>query len=392
VVVPEAERERLVGDLGAGVIALDAFRAPPPGNMAVTWGEPDRDVGAVVLFTSGTTRGPKGVVHSLNTLTAGAANLAQIVAADHDSVVFLVSPLTSITGIMQMHLAADCHAMLVLEDAFDAEESLDRINAVGATMLGGAPVIAERLLTAAEAAGVRRIALRTLAMGGAMLPRPLLERAADVFGIEVARVYGSSEAPNFSGSTPEDDREVRLSDDGTLMPGSELRVGSTRDPGEGMVRGPGMFLGYADPRDNDDAFEAGWFGTGDLIELHSGRVTVVGRLKDVVNRNGLKIAPDEIDQLLMGMPGLREHASFGVPDAETGERVAVAVVPDPGVSIGLEDIIRHLLTRGTARRKLPEQVVMWDKPLPRTASGKVIRARLATESSTRPYELAERVR
>jgi len=383
VIVPHAERQRLLGGVDVDVLDLEGFGDVPPAERVLAARQPDRDVAALVLFTSGTTGRPKGVVHSLNTLTAGAANMARITAADADSVLFLVSPLTSIAGIMQVHLAADVHAALVLEDRFDADASLDRINAAGATILGGAPVIAERLLKAARNRRAGRISLRTLALGGAMLPRPLLELATDAFGIEIARVYGSSEAPNFSGSVPSDHREQRLSDDGALMPGSEIHVGSVSGAREGMVRGPGVFLGYADPRDNDEAFEDGWFHTGDLIEANAGRLTVVGRLKEVVNRNGLKISLTETEEALIGIGGVREYACFGVPDASTGERLAVAVLPEDGVTIDLDDVVAHLLAAGMARRKLPEELVIWDEPLPRTASGKVVRSRLATESSAK---------
>jgi acyl-CoA synthetase (AMP-forming)/AMP-acid ligase II len=260
-------------------------------------------------------------------------------------------------------------------------------------VLGGAPVIAERLLDAARRQGRDRIALRTLALGGAMLPRPLLEEAVDRLGLEIARVYGSSEAPNFSGSTPADDRQRRLSDDGGLMPGSEIRVGSSRHPDEGLLRGPGVFLGYLDPDDDDaDAFEDGWYRSGDLVEVHDGRLTVTGRLKEIVNRNGLKISPAEIDQALLGLPGAAEVACFAVPDPATGERLAVAVRPQEGRSVSLDDVVAFLADRGVARRKLPEQLVVWPGPLPRTATGKIVRSRLVMDAPAHPSELAARLR
>ena len=390
VIVAADERKRLLDGVDAQVMALEQFgarsdptpktatgRAPRVSSLA--WPELKRDAPAVVLFTSGTTSRPKGVVHSLNTLTAGADNMARITGATDQDVLFLVSPLTSIAGIMQTHLAADQHATLVLEDSFDPDRSLDRINTVEATVLGGAPVIAERLLHAAQRRGCR-LALRTMALGGAMLPRPLLELATATFGIEIARVYGSSEAPNFSGSTPSDDRVRRLADDGMLMAGNEVRIGSSDHPQEGLLRGPCLFHGYIDAHDNASAFEDGWYRTGDLIEVTDGRVTVVGRLKEVVNRNGLKISLHEIDAALVGLPGAVEHASFAMPDSFTGERLVVAVRPVDGAEVTLADVVRHLLAQGTAQRKLPEEVVIWDGPLPRTASGKVVRSRLVMEA------------
>ncbi|MDG2306748.1 MAG: class I adenylate-forming enzyme family protein [Candidatus Binatia bacterium] len=389
VVVPASERARLSDGLGQmRVVALESLAAGPrPGP----WAEPDRDDARVVLFSSGTTDRPKAVVHSLNTLTAGARNMARITGANEQAGLFLVSPLTSITGVVQMHLAADRHAALILEDAFSPEASLERINACGATLLGGAPVIAERLLRAAEARADRRIALRSLALGGAMLPLPLLELATDSFGIEIARVYGSTEVPCVTGSVPGEDRASRLADDGVLLPGTEVRVGSTESPQEGLVRGPSMFLGYADGEHDAGAFENGWYRTGDLVDLAAGRLTVVGRLKEIVNRSGLKISLNEIEAALARMPGLHEYASFVAPDPETGERLAVAVRPEPGTTVGLDEVIAHLLGEGIARRNLPEEFVVWQDPLPRTASGKVVRSRLARESTGRPVEVAARL-
>lgn len=392
VIAPAAELERLGPVIRDAQVELLESLAKRTGDDRIRWSEPDRDEPRVVLFTSGTTSRPKAVVHSLNTLTAGARNMARITAADERSVIFLVSPVTSITGVIQMHLFADQHAALVLEDRFDAEASLDRLNAVGATLLGGAPLIAERLLRAAEGRPGRPIALRTLALGGAMLPRPLLELATDRFGIEIARVYGSSEAPCATGSLPDDDRERRLADDGALMPGTEVRVGSANHPHEALLRGPGLFLGYVDVDDDGAAFEDDWFRTGDLVELASGRLTVVGRLKEIVNRNGLKISLNEIDGALAGIPGLVEHACFAVPDPATGERLAVAVLPEPGAMVTLEAVVAHLLAAGVAQRKLPEQLVVWDEALPRTPSGKVIRSRLLMDAPARPAQLVKRLR
>ncbi|TMA34141.1 MAG: cyclohexanecarboxylate-CoA ligase [Deltaproteobacteria bacterium] len=392
VLVPAAERERLL-PAHADVLELEVLRSETsPTGPGATGSEPDRGAPAVVLFTSVTTSRPKGVVHSLDTLTAGAANMARITGAGEETVAFLVSPLASITGVMQMHLVADTHAALVLEDCFEPDAALDRINALGATLLGGAPVIAERLLRAASARTDRRIALRTLALGGAMLPRPLLDQASNEFGIEIARVYGSSEAPNFSGSIPGDGMEQRLCDDGALMPGSEVRIGSANHAQEGMLRGPSLFLGYADPDDDADAFEDGWYRTGDLVEVNGGRLTVIGRLKEIANRSGLKISLAEIDAALTGLLGAREHACFALPDAETGEHLAVAVLPEGGTALTLDDVVSHLRAGGLARRKLPEQLVVWDGPLPRTASGKVVRSRLQVEWPTKPSQCVPRLR
>jgi acyl-CoA synthetase (AMP-forming)/AMP-acid ligase II len=170
------------------------------------------------------------------------------------------------------------------------------------------------------------------------------------------------------------------------MPGTEVRIGSTASPAEGLLRGPNLFLGYLDEADDRESFEDGWYRTGDLVELHDGRLTVVGRLKEVVNRSGLKISLGEIDAALAGLPGAHEHACFAVPDPGTGERLAVAIRPEAGARVDLATVAGYLERRGIARRKLPEQLVTWDEPLPRTPSGKVVRSRLVMEAPGRPTE------
>ncbi len=116
VIVPQSERDRLrAGFATATVLTLERFLDGGPSTAPVEdWSEPDRNEVTVVLFTSGTTSRPKGVTHSINTLTSGGKNMALITAADCRTVIFLVSPLTSITGVQQAHLAADQHATLVL--------------------------------------------------------------------------------------------------------------------------------------------------------------------------------------------------------------------------------------------------------------------------------------
>jgi acyl-CoA synthetase (AMP-forming)/AMP-acid ligase II len=392
VLLPSRESARLRADLtGLATMHLEAFVSGAVGMGVGAWPEPERNAPAVVLFTSGTTGRPKGVVHSLNTLSSGARNMSLTTGADDHSVIYLVSPLTSITGIMQMHLTVDCQATLVLDDDFDPEAALDRINGSGATMLGGAPVIIERLMAALERRGDKDIALRTLALGGSVLSRAFLERVADRYGIDVIRVYGSSEAPNTTGRLPGVDSPLQLIDDGALMPGSEVRVGSSEHAQEGLIRGPALFLGYVDDADNRSSFEGEWFRSGDLIEVTDGRLTVVGRVKEIVNRSGFKISLNEIDAALLGIDGVEESAGFGLPDPATGERLAVAVVPREGADITLETVVAQLRAEGMATRKLPEQVVIWDGPLPRTVSGKVIRSRLLMEASSKRSFLSDRL-
>ncbi|WP_319448776.1 MULTISPECIES: class I adenylate-forming enzyme family protein [unclassified Mycobacterium] len=357
------------------------------------WIEPDPERPIAVVFTSGTTSRPKGVVHSLNTIWAGARNMAEAVRLSKDDIAVLSSPLASVTGLVQIHLTLDRGAALLLEDRFDAPESLARMQREGATVLGGAPIIVEQLLREAQSQDLVDVGLRVISLGGSMIPRPLLDMAVGRYGITPVRVYGSSEAPCATTTPPSELGERRLGDDGACARGTELR---TDGPvaGELLVRGPVRFLGYLDPDDNAQTFSGGgWFRTGDLARYDEGRLTVTGRLKETVVRKGLKISLAEIDETASGLPGIEECVSFGLPDPDTGERLVLAIRPvAPDAVVEFDAVIGWLLAAGLAKRKLPEQIVVWDAPLPRTASGKIQRRVVADGHQLRPALLAPRLR
>ena len=354
------------------------------------WAEPTRDTASAVVFTSGTTSRPKGVAHCLDTLTSGARNMAASLDFDEHDAAFLSTPLASITGLVQLHLTLDRHARLVLEDRFDPAGSLARLRASGATILGGAPIIVEELFRRAEAEDLAELPLRAICLGGTMIPRPVLEIAIDRYGIEPARIYGSSEVPCATTTRPAEPREVRLADDGRCADGTELRTLDGPN-GELLVRGPMRLLGYLDAEDNAEAFTSGgWYRTGDLGRVEHGRLRVTGRLKEIVARKGMKISLAEIDDVARVVPGVVAAAAYGVPDPDTGERLVLAVHA-PGTEITLHAVTDALLAAGLAKWKLPEQLVLWDDPLPRTASGKVQRTRLADGAAGRPALLAPRL-
>jgi acyl-CoA synthetase (AMP-forming)/AMP-acid ligase II len=330
----------------------------------------------VVVFTSGTSSRPKAVVHTMRSLVAGVRNMTYLLSFSPSDAAFLVSPLASITGVMQVHLALSNGGRLILEDAFSPASSLQRLVELGATVFGGAPFILEELLAEAGRQELHSLPIRAVAVGGSAIPRRLLEQAAARYGILPSRVYGSSECPNAFGSEPGDSLEQRLSDEGVAMAGTEGRI----DPqtGELQLRGENLFSGYLDPAHNAEAFTSdGWYRTGDQATLAHGRLQITGRIKEIVARKGVKISLAEIDELMHGMPGSIDAAAYGIPDERMGERVALAVRTEPGMEITLEDVTSWLLAAGLTKHKLPERLVNWHEPLPRTASGKVIRRALA---------------
>jgi acyl-CoA synthetase (AMP-forming)/AMP-acid ligase II len=386
--VPDPGGRLDLGSLGITPLDLDALGVAA--HPCDDWEEPDRDRPSAIVFTSGTTTRPKGVVHSLNTIAAGARNLALSVAMTDRDIAFLSTPLASITGLLQTHLAVDNGGSIVLEDHFDPHSSLDRVIANRITVFGGAPVIIEELFGEAARRGCTDLPIRVISVGGAMIPLETLLVAKDRYAIEPVRVYGSSEAPVSTLTLPGEPIETRLLDDGAPAPG--CLVGLDAD-GQILLTGPQLFLGYLDDGDDREAWTAdGWFRTGDRGLLVDGRLTVVGRLKETVSRKGMKVALAEIDDVVTSLPGVSEAASFGIPDQQTGERLVLAVVPEPGTTVTFDAISSWLLAAGLAKWKLPEQIVSWSGPLPRTESGKVQRHQLAKDLGRYPSLFAPRLR
>jgi acyl-CoA synthetase (AMP-forming)/AMP-acid ligase II len=339
----------------------------------------DPDAARLVIFTSGTTSKAKGVVHTANTLRASAANFLAMTDLTADDRLFLVSPLASIAGVLQvLRLAPELGAVAVLENAWEGEGTLDFLVETGGTFYGGTDTVLARLLDVARNRGVR-VPLRTISVGGTKLQGEVLKRAEDDFGIRVLRVYGLSEAPNSTGSRPNEARGLRLADDGAPAPGVELRVGPDGS-GEVLVHGPHLFRGYLDPADNGDAFDGDWLRTGDLGELAQGRLRVTGRLKEIANRNGKKVSLAEVEESFRAVAMIDECAAFAVPDPLTGERVVLAVRMSEGKPLDVPAVLQAMVSSGLAKWKLPESVLRYDARFPTTATGKVRRVELSEEN------------
>jgi acyl-CoA synthetase (AMP-forming)/AMP-acid ligase II len=346
----------------------------------------------VVVFTSGSTSLPKGVIHSTNTLRVAATNYIEAAGLDGVDVFFLISPLSSITGVLQaLVMAPMLGACAVLEDQWDDTQTFDLLVAERATFYGGPDVVLRRLLDEAARRGVTSVPLRAVSVGGTLLDKDLLRRAESIYGIFVMRAYGSSEAP-FSTTTPHTaDLEDRLELDGLPNSGVEVRIGSQDDESECVIRGPHLFLGYLDRADNEGAFESDWFRTGDMGVFQGEQLKIVGRLKEIVIRNGIKLSIHAIEDAALGLPFIKDAAAFGRPDEETGEHVVLAVRLAEGASLDLETVVDSLLERGIPKRQLPEELIIWDEPFPKTVTDKLNRAALAEQSTGRHRQLASRL-
>lgn len=358
-------------------------------------GRPKVDANAVkmILYTSGTTGRPKGVLHTHNTgplrLRRAFENWSRGSAvAGLDNILLMASPVTHVTGQSGMEIPFCSNTRTVFMERWNAVEALDLIDAEQVTASVGATPFLHELLSAAEAGGRRLPSLQVFACGGAEVPPALICKAYEVLEqCRAFRVYGSSEVPlttlGFAGvgememaaSTDGQiaDYEVRILDD----EGNRLSVGQE---GEICVNGPSMFLGYGDPEATAASFDAdGFFATGDLGRVTSeGAIVITGRKKDLINRGGEKVSAKEVEDILHRMPAIKEAAVVAMPHARLGETLCAYVIAQPGAGLDLDALLAFVAASGVARQKYPEHLVVVDD-FPRTASGKIRKDRLRAD-------------
>jgi acyl-CoA synthetase (AMP-forming)/AMP-acid ligase II len=342
--------------------------------------ELDPDAVRMVLYTSGTSGRPKGVLHTHNSLHA---LLRQV--RDHWLIApgdkFLVaSPIGHIGGsIYTFEGPLLLGTTAVLMDRWDANEAVRLMDAERCTHMAGATPFLEHILAAAKCADTHLPSLKVFICGGASVPPSLIQDASAYFErAVVSRVYGSTEVPITTvGVIDRNDVAHAANTDGRAGLAEIKLIDHTSAPagqGEIHARGPQMLVGYLHPGDEDDAFDAeGYFRTGDLGRWVDGDYLVVtGRAKDIIIRNGENISPKEVEDILAAHPQIAEVAVVGLPDARTGERACAVIVPKQAPGPTLASLSGFLEGLRVARFKFPEQVVLWDA-LPKNDAGKVLK-------------------
>jgi len=356
--------------------ALDAL---PAGSLP----PPPSDAGAIalVVYTSGTTADPKGVLHSHRTLLAEARSLEPVHGLGAGDTVLMPSPLMHISGIVHALLVpAALGSRAVLMPRWDPAEALRLIAAERVTYMVGAPTFLRDLALHVEPGVTDVSSFRLFSCGGADVDPALVAQAAERLGCVAKRVYGSTEFPTVTTTGPDDPPDRRVDSDGRPIGANEIRlvdedgadVGAGRE-GEVLARGPECFLGYRDPALDDEALTGdGWFRTGDLGTIDAeGYLRITGRRKDIIIRKGENLSAKGIEDVLADHPKVADVAVIGVPDAGSGERVCACVVIRPGSErLTLAEVRGFMETREVMRQKIPEQLELVAE-LPRNATGKV---------------------
>ncbi|MDT3443330.1 MULTISPECIES: AMP-binding protein [unclassified Pseudofrankia] len=324
---------------------------------------------AVIAFTSGTTRDPKGVVHSHQTLVFETRQLAGLMPEDRGA---------QLTGAPVGHFIGMLNALLIpvldgmpinLLDVWDPAKVLALL-ADGLTVGGGATFFMTSIVDHPDFELAKHYeGIRYAGLGGSSVPAAVTTRLTDL-GVTVFRSYGSTEHPSITGSRYSAALEKRIFTDGDPMTGVEIQLA---EDGEILSRGPDLCLGYLDDELTAKAFDdEGWYHTGDVGVLDAdGYLTIVDRKADFIIRGGENISALEVEEALLTMPAVAEAAVVAAPDPRLGEHAAAVLRLAPGHEVPtLAEMRAHLERVGLARQKWPEEVhTVGD--FPRTASGKV---------------------
>lgn len=359
--------------------------APAPALPAVAEDRP-----AMIVYTSGTTGKPKGVVSTHATLRAQITTLVSAWEWTRDDRTLLVLPLHHVHGIVNvLACALWSGAACEILPRFDADEVWRVFESGRLTLFHAVPTVYRRLVQAYDEApperqrrmseGCRR--MRLMVSGSAALPVGTLERWREISGHTLLERYGMTEIGMALSNPLHGERrpgsvgmplpgvEARLVDDD----GAEVAPGT---PGEVEIRGPSVFLEYwRRPAATAEAFRGGWFRTGDVGVVEDGRWRLLGRSSvDIIKTGGFKVSALEIEEVLREHPAIAECAVVGVEDADWGERVCLAVEPRGGPP-ALEEI------QGWARERLAPYKLPRDlrvvESLPRNAMGKVMKPEVA---------------
>lgn len=345
---------------------------------------PDANDVSELIYTSGTTGQPKGVMHTHNTLMCNIETVIEHAELTSDDVMLMASPLAHNTGFLYgMVMPILLKSKSVLQDIWDPVVGAQRIQEEGVTIsMGSTPFLAD--LTYNEAVDQYDTGtLRGFIIGGAPIPRVLVQAATEKFQMHVMAVWGMTENGVVTSTRPGDPDEKVFDTDGVAIEGAEVRVvddeGKRLPPGEEghlQARGKVNFVGYLKKPELYDMDAEGWFVTGDNATMdEDGYIRITGRSKDIIIRGAENIPIVEVEQLLYRHPGVQDCAIVAMPDERLGERGCCFMVLKPGASMTFQDMLEFLDAQKLAKSYWPERLELVNE-LPRTPSGKIQKYKL----------------
>jgi acyl-CoA synthetase (AMP-forming)/AMP-acid ligase II len=357
---------------------------------------PGPDDVALILHTSGTTSRPKRVPLTHSNMVASVSNIVETYGLTTDDVSLCIMPLFHVHGLVASTLATLASGgTVVVPPRFNALNLWETARDYGVTWFTAVPTMHQALLSRARSTQRSKPQappyprLRFIRSCSASLPAATMLEMEERFGMPVLEAYGMTEASHQMSSNPlpPGDRLPGSVGKGTGVSIAIMDEGGTlQSPGvrgEVVIQGPNVIRGYeGNPEANATSFTNGWFRTGDEGVVDSeGYLTLAGRLKEIINRSGEKISPQEIDEVLLSHPAVAEAVTFGVPNATHGEEPSAAVVL--GSPATQAELVRHCRDH-LADFKCPRVIHIVDE-IPRTATGKIQRRMVAAAIAEKPY-------
>ena len=340
----------------------------------------------LLLYTSGTTASPKGVPHNYRGFLGNALNSARELGIRPDETLLSVAPYTHLYGLFVMHLCLASGAAQVLLPAFAPDNFLPTLESMKPNGIFAAPAHFAPFCAAGLISQEHLQRTRFVCLSGSTVPAEL---AAHVDGLmpegAVIQLWGMSELQAGAFGRPDDPAEKRLATAGRASTNTMLRavdadgqVVDAGEEGELQVKGPSVFGGYLNnPSETNAAFTAdGWFRTGDLAVVDAeGFLTLTGRVKEVINRGGVKYNPVDVDAIVSSLGAVEACAIVPYPDAILGEKACLCVQVRDGASLSLGDVTALLLEKGIAKYKWSERLELVDA-MPLTPTRKIMRGKL----------------
>ena len=336
---------------------------------------------ALILYTSGTTGEPKGVVLSFRNLLQYPRVMSEMQVTEFSTVRGCLLPMSHIVGPLVCNEVADKGLTLVIFDQINPVTLLEGIQKHRVSVFEGVPIIFQLILGMRNLSDYDTTSVKIAAMMGATVPLPLLRafRAAQPH-IKVIQGYGLTETSPMITLVEPDKAEAKMGSIGRAVPGIEIKIVDENgkavadgEPGEIITRGPHVMKGYFRNRPATAvSIRDGWLHTGDVGKREAdGYYYHLGRLDDMIITGGLNVYPAEVENMIYSYAQVQETIVFAIPDVKRGKVIGAAVVPRPGETI-VEKELLGFLRANLASFKVPQKVIFRDS-LPRTSSGKVIR-------------------
>jgi acyl-CoA synthetase (AMP-forming)/AMP-acid ligase II len=376
---------------------VDGGEVPAPPSAVIQPEDP-----ALILYTSGTTGHPKGVLSTQRNVISAIGTWVVLVSAinvlegtpeqepENQIGILLAIPLFHVTGLHSLFLLSlIIGRKIVMMHKWDVDQALELIEAERITHFNGVPTMSMELMNHPRLGDFDLSSLMDISSGGAARPAEQVAMLVERFpGATASAGYGLTETNAVGCVIGQDDYQLRPGSVGRpTAPLVEIKIVdqnasevATGEIGEIWIRSPAVPEGYLNlPEATSESFTNGWCHTGDVGYLDAdGFLYIVDRLKDIIIRGGENISCLEVEEALYAHPEIHEAAVFGLPDERLGEIVGAVVRTSEGAGVGI-DVIREFLSEHLAAFKIPVHVCCRQEQLPRIASGKIDKKKLRAE-------------